>query len=265
MIRAFLYLQVFFRFAIIHNRKGGVSLKKRFYLIDAIRGFALINMVLFHFLFDVFVVFGRDPYWDFRPWVHLWQQFICWTFIFISGFSWSWGRKHAVKRGLLLNFWGFVITAVTVIWFPEEGIWFGILNFMGCAVLILYCLRKLLIKVKPIFGLILCFYLFVLCIGVPDGYFGFRFVIPEIFYKIKLLTPFGFPFPGFTSGDYFPMIPWIFLYFSGFYTEKIVANTERVQRMISFHIPVLSEIGQHTLFVYLLHQPICYAICYFLL
>ena len=33
---------------------------KRYGLIDTLRGFALINMVLFHFCYDIFVVYGVD-------------------------------------------------------------------------------------------------------------------------------------------------------------------------------------------------------------
>lgn len=38
-------------------------MKKRFYLIDGIRGLAIVNMVLFHFLYDVFILYGRQPDW----------------------------------------------------------------------------------------------------------------------------------------------------------------------------------------------------------
>ena len=35
--------------------------KKRYELIDGIRGLAMVNMVIFHFLYDVFIIYGRDP------------------------------------------------------------------------------------------------------------------------------------------------------------------------------------------------------------
>ena len=38
-------------------------MKKRFYLIDGIRGLAIVNMVLFHFLYDVFILYGHQPDW----------------------------------------------------------------------------------------------------------------------------------------------------------------------------------------------------------
>lgn len=35
--------------------------KIRYYLIDGIRGIAIINMVIFHFLYDVYIVYEQSP------------------------------------------------------------------------------------------------------------------------------------------------------------------------------------------------------------
>ena len=40
---------------------------RRCHLIDALRGLALINMLVYHFLYDVMVVYGRDPRWYLHP------------------------------------------------------------------------------------------------------------------------------------------------------------------------------------------------------
>ena len=112
-------------------------MKKRFYLIDGIRGLAIVNMVLFHFLYDVFILYGHQPDWYARTGTFFWQQAICWTFLLISGMVWPLGRKGNLKRGLLLNFWGLVISAVTCVAEPQAAVWFGILNFIGCVVLLM--------------------------------------------------------------------------------------------------------------------------------
>ena len=92
---------------------------RRYHLIDALRGLALLNMLGMHFLYDVNVVFGREPTWYLRPAVFIWQQYICWSFILIAGFSFHWGRRGNLKRGLLLNVLGLVITAVTLVAVPS--------------------------------------------------------------------------------------------------------------------------------------------------
>lgn len=56
---------------------------------------------------------------------YLWQQSICWLFIFLSGFSFCLGRFHGgrrVKRGLLLTACGLLITAVTALVMPQSQI-----------------------------------------------------------------------------------------------------------------------------------------------
>ena len=54
--------------------------KERYYLVDALRGLALINMVLYHFSYDVFVIYGQNPDWLGSPAAFCWQQGICWSF-----------------------------------------------------------------------------------------------------------------------------------------------------------------------------------------
>ena len=86
----------------------------RYDLIDTIRGIAIISMMIFHFCYDVFMVYGQDPSWYSRPAVHIWQQSICWTFILVSGFVWSWGRSGNLKRGIMLNVWGLVLSLIHI-------------------------------------------------------------------------------------------------------------------------------------------------------
>ena len=109
----------------------------RYDLIDTIRGIAIVSMVIFHCCYDIFMVYGHDPSWYSQSAVHVWQQSICWTFILVSGFVWSWGRSGNLKRGIMLNVWGLVISGVTVLAMPAEAVWFGILNCIGCAVLLM--------------------------------------------------------------------------------------------------------------------------------
>ena len=117
---------------------------RRYHLIDALRGLALVNMLGMHFLYDVNVVFGAEPGWYLRAGVRLWQQYICWSFILIAGFSYDWGRARNLRRGLTLNLLGLAITAATLIAVPSEAIWFGILNFLGCAILLTMAAERVL-------------------------------------------------------------------------------------------------------------------------
>ncbi len=85
--------------------------------------------------------------------------------------------------------------------------------------------------------------------------------LPESLYTTRLLTPLGFPYTGFRSSDYFPMLPWFFLYLSGYFLHGIFAAHPAWQRPLRPRIPVLSAIGRKALLIYLLHQPLCMLVC----
>lgn len=236
----------------------------RYALIDGLRGITLISMILFHFSYDVFIVYGKNPDWYGLTSSHIWQQSICQTFILISGFVWSWGRKGNLKRGIFLNLCGLLITAVTYFAMPSEVIWFGILNFMGCAVLLMIPLEKITAKVPAAAGLCCCFVLFLFFLHVQSGTVGFgdllQIKVPSVLYESRLLTPFGFPFDGFRSGDYFPILPWFFLYLCGYFLQRLLMPSEKFRRLAQIKLPVFSFIGRKTIWVYMLHQPVCMGI-----
>ena len=237
----------------------------RYDLIDTIRGIAIISMVIFHFCYDVFMVYGRDPSWYGTPVVHVWQQSICWTFILVSGFVWSWGRSGNLKRGIMLNVWGLVISGVTVLAMPAEAVWFGILNCIGCAVLLMIPMEPVLRRIPAAIGLVAAFALFVMFKDVQLGYLGvpgvFRLDLPDWLYDCRVLTPFGFPFPGFRSSDYFPILPWLFLYICGYFLNGIAMPVRPLHSVARHGLAPLSTVGRYSIWIYLIHQPVCMLIC----
>ena len=237
---------------------------RRYHLIDALRGFALLNMLGYHFLYDINVVFGREPDWYLRPGVRLWQQAICRSFILIAGFSFHWGKRHNLRRGIFLNLCGFAITAVTLIAVPSEAVRFGILNFMGCAILITIPLDRPLRGLDPVWGAALSFLLFLLLRGINDGALGLGpwvWKLPEGLYRCRALAPLGFPDPLFRSSDYFPLLPWYPLFLCGWFLGRLFQRRESWQHAARLRVPLLSAVGRRTVWVYLLHQPILMGIC----
>ncbi len=107
--------------------------RRRYQVLDTIRGCALVSMILYHACWDLVYLFGMD--W---PWYHgfaayVWQQSICWTFILLSGYCFALGR-HQFRRGLTVFFCGALITAVTWTLMPENLVLFGVLTL-----LVLHC------------------------------------------------------------------------------------------------------------------------------
>lgn len=230
----------------------------RYHLIDALRGFALVNMVVFHLMYDIFNIFSAGTGWNSEPLTIIWERFICCSFIILSGVSFNFSHRP-FKRGIILNAFGFLITVVTVLVIPSQAVWFGILNFLGCAMMLAYPLKGYLENIKPVVGMILSLFLFAFLYGVPDGYVGFfgieLFRLPEFLCGLKVLAFIGFPSADFHSTDYFPIIPWIFLFIFGYFAWRVIKNCN-ADRFFKRRIPFFDFIGRHTLVIYILHQPI---------
>lgn len=234
--------------------------QKRYYLIDALRGLAVLSMVLYHFVWDLKYVAGVR--WGSHSAFSnlLWQQSICWTFIIISGFCYFLSR-HPLKNAIITLLGGVAVTVTTLIATPDAAIYFGVLVFHGSAMLLLLPFRKFLYKIPPVLGIISSFILFLFSYGVDNGGIIFGTVkLPDFLYKNMLTAFFGFPPSGFTSADYFSFIPWIFLFLTGFFLSALVKKANTPPRFLFFRIGFLEWIGRKALIIYLAHQPILYGI-----
>ena len=238
---------------------------KRLHLLDAYRGFVVLMMIAFHFSYDVFVLYKGQTDWPRLTPVFLWEQYICWSFNLLSGFVWSYGRKNSIKRGVIVNLCGLAVTFVTILAMPQAPILYGVLTFLGCAMILMVPLSKLLDRLPALPVLIGSFLLFLVTFSIPRGGIGIYtkqlIRLPEAFYSSDLLTPLGFPKRGFVSSDYFPLIPWIFLYICGYALNRLFADNEKFKAFASIKIPVLDFIGRHSLLFYMLHQPVIMLIC----
>lgn len=239
------------------------KIKKRYELIDSIRGFAVINMIAFHALYDIFQIFG-DGTLFFNTSFSVWERCICISFILISGMCFNFSN-HAVKNGIVVSMCGFLVTAVTVIAMPSQPIWFGILNLLGISMLICSALREFIRSIPAFIGIMASFVLFAVSYGIPKGYIGFFdvpiFEIPEAFYHFKYLSFLGLRSFDFVSYDYFPVIPWIFMYATGIFLWRIIKE-KRWDKFFYFRIPILNAIGKHSLIIYIIHQPIIMLVIY---
>ena len=66
----------------------------------------------------------------------------------------------------------------------------------------------------------------------------------------------GFPSDEFRSSDYFPLIPWIFIYLAGFILGRYLVKKD----FFAFYGKdnVLAKIGRYAMPIYLAHQVILY-------
>ncbi len=238
--------------------KNDISkINKRYELIDSIRGFAIINMIAFHALYDIFQIYGDGILFS-NAIFTVWERFICISFIVISGMSFNFS-SHTVRNGIVVSMCGFLVTAVTVIAMPSQPIWFGILNLLGISMLISSALKDFIRAIPAFYGIVASFVIFAVSYGIPRGYIGFLgvpfFELPEALYQFKYLSFLGLKSYDFISYDYFPVIPWFFMYATGIFLWRIIKE-KQWDEFFYLKIPVLNVIGKHSLIIYLLHQPI---------
>ena len=193
----------------------------RLYGLDTLRGLTLVSMIAYHACWDLVWMFGMDWDWYRGQGAFFWQQSICWTFILLSGYCWSLGRRH-LRRGLTVFAAGALVSAVTLIAMPENAVRFGVLTLLGSASLLLIPLERILRRVPARLGLVGSFFLFGLLRNVSDGFLGLGgkvwISLPETWYCNAVSAYLGFPPPGFFSTDYFPLLPWLLLFLTGIFS-----------------------------------------------
>lgn len=88
--------------------------------------------------------------------------------------------------------------------------------------------------------------------------FAITLSIPKTIYPVPYLAWLGFPSPWFISGDYYPIIPFIFMYLAGYFAAHIAQGIDKTVPSWAYAnpLPALASLGRHALPFYLLHQPI---------
>jgi uncharacterized membrane protein len=238
---------------------------KRLDFIDLIRGITILSMVAYHTCFDLVYLFNVPLSWFPSTATDCWQQSICITFIFLAGLSSCLSRSN-LKRGIRLLLLAVLVSLGTFLVFPDELIVFGILNFMGLACILTALLRPLLNKCPALIGMLVCFGLFLLTKELPSGWLGIGgwhlIQMPMSLYSAPGMFIFGLPSRDFFSADYFPLIPWLFLFWTGyFFWRQFGERVSKLSLMRVRFLPV-NWFGRHTIWVYVLHQPVIFAVLY---
>lgn len=225
--------------------------------LDTLRGLTLVSMIAYHACWDLVYLFGMDWAWYRSAGAYCWQQSICWTFILLSGYCWQLGR-HQLRRGLTVFGGGALISAVTFAVMPASRIFFGVLSLLGSAMLLTIPLHRLFQKIPAALGAAGSFALFLCFRGVSGGtvLFG-RVALPAALYRDYCTACLGFPPAGFYSADYFALLPWLFLFFAGYFLYDLLPR--RWGR--GLRLPLVTAMGRRSLLIYLLHQPVIYALC----
>lgn len=238
-----------------NNADKTVTLKReRIWELDAFRGICIICVVIVHLIFDLQYFEGLDiktPRWfDFI------QMNGGILFIVISGICVTLGHRF-VKRGLIVFGAGMLITLVTFIMYKigvadiDIIIYFGVLHLLGECMLLYGLIRKL-----PTWLLVVIENILIIA--------GYWLANSGIHTKgasaSDILIIFGVTPPGFVTSDYFPLLPYLGWFMLGVFLGRTLY--EKQQTLFprfpyrSWPVRALSFVGRHSIWIYLLHQPL---------
>ena len=215
--------------------------KPRYQLIDALRGLAIILMVGYHTGFLLIDYMGASPSLIDNPLLNLLQPIFGGLFILLSGMSCAFSRSN-VRRGL--KTWAAAILVSVAAGLFGYPVYFGILHFLGTAMLLYGLLQKPLRAwrgwTQPLVALAL-------------------FVVTAVYIPIRVdftnwLMPFGLVQDW--GEDYWPLLPWFFLFLFGTWLGRLAVEQKFPRWFYRFKMPVLPTVGRYTLWIYLAHMPI---------
>ncbi len=220
---------------------------KRIWELDALRGICILGMVVVHFLYDLGSL-GLDTSFPLFRLVQYWGGTV---FVLLSGICITLGSKH-IRRGLTVFGCGMVCTVVTagMYWLgladKDIVIYFGVLHCLGTCMLFWELLRRFPTWLLAVLGMIVCI--------------AGHFLEQTTLVNFPWLVPFGLLYPGFSSADYFPLLPNLGYFLLGTLLGRALYHSKETLFPKAdphrFPIHFLCGCGRHSLLIYLLHQPL---------
>lgn len=206
-------------------------MQKRITIFDTVRGFTMISMAGFHACYDLAYLYGWDmPWFTQTVFQDVWRASISWVFLFIAGWMCTLSRNNA-KRAAKYAAAALVVWIATTLVSVDDSVNFGIIYCMAVCTAVVAFTRPLLQKLPGSWGIAACLVLFALTRGIPKAV-----------YPLPYLAWLGFPGPGFVSGDYYPLIPFVFMYLTGFLLPR--QHKHQVSKRQHGHTPILSRRSQ---------------------
>ncbi|WP_245579124.1 heparan-alpha-glucosaminide N-acetyltransferase [Atopobium fossor] len=225
---------------------------------DAVRGIAVISMVAFHLCYDLATFTNVSLPWFSGVLEIIWRNSISWTFLFIAGCMSCYSRSN-IKRSFKLLTLAATIFVLTSIVAVDTPINFGIIFCLGASSLVVGTLQQYKIKISGVKVSALLILMFLALLHLNDGYLelmGISYKLPYALYSTPYFSWLGLPGPGFTSGDYYPVLPYTLMFLAGWSFCSSWKEAGISDQFVNVSCKPLEFIGKHALLVYILHQPL---------
>ena len=224
----------------------------RIWELDALRGFAVLCVVVLHFLYDLNALMAV-PIVE-NPVIYVIMQYGGILFVALSGLCATLGRR-SFRRGLIVFACGMGITLVTLgmVWlgmaYESIIIWFGVLHLLGVCMMVWPLCKKLPVWVLAVLG---------------AGFVALGYWLDTLTVETHWLIWLGLKFPGFATSDYFPLLPNLGWFLLGAVLGR-TAYKNKTTLLPKFPaeaavIRFFRWCGTHSLWIYLIHQPVIYGI-----
>lgn len=243
----------------ISNNKN----KPRYHTLDEIRGFLIFCMVFYHAFYLMSTTFSMKLGHMLLNFFMPFEPTFAGLFIMISGLCCNLSHSN-LQRGIKLLLIALTISLITYFLGNDCFIAFGILHMLSICMIIFAFANKLIKKVTSKIGMLFCVLFFVLTLSLKGHKIGipgiWQFTIPSSFYGLNFLFPFGIYNSKFYSADYFPLFPWMFVFFFGSFLGKYLIDNKLIHFFDKMHCMFFDFLGRHSLLIYIVHQPIIFSI-----
>ena len=240
-----------------YMKKRKKNQSQRFIELDILRGFAILFMIILHLFWDL-DYFGILPLNKnlyslniIVPVIFFLLVGIC---LAVNNTKYQNQSKtmylRTIRRGLWIFNLGMLFTFLTSIFLPDKPILFGVLHCIGCCII----LSMLLLRLKST-NVILA--VLIIISGLALSLF-FTSENPNM---VELASGIHESNVGAHTIDYFPILPWFGVCLLGITLGNILYKDNKRRYPLpdlSKYKPakIFSWLGQHSLLIYLFHQPI---------
>lgn len=235
--------------------------RERIKALDILRGAAMVFVIFYHLVYDLKYIYCAEipkAITPGSPGLELVHNIFLWILFLVSGICTRFSRD-AVKRGAVLYIIGWLITLGTSYLMPSELIVFGVLSCFGAVMVIIGLTAPFLSKI-PWQGLLAGS----LLLWVIFRDFSHGGIIHLFMWELRVplplagdyIYPIGIKSADFYSSDYFPVIPFIFIFLCGFALYTPIKEHKLPEFFYRLSCPPLELPGKYSLIVYALHQPL---------